>query len=43
MSSGGLNHRHSMQFELPLCHDIRNGDIGRRDAQRMYSVSANLI
>ncbi|SDG95781.1 hypothetical protein SAMN04487974_1141, partial [Pelagibacterium luteolum] len=32
-----------MQFKLQFCQDIRNGVIGRRDAQRTYSVSANLI
>ncbi|WP_246018242.1 transposase [Pelagibacterium montanilacus] len=32
-----------MQFKLQLCQDIRNGAIGRRDAQRTYSVAANLI
>jgi transposase len=35
--------RHSTQFKLQLCRDIRSGIIGRRDAQRTYSVSANLI
>ncbi|MBT1315021.1 transposase [Phocaeicola dorei] len=43
MSSRGPYRRHSMQFKLQLCQDIRNGAIGRRDAQRTYSVSANLI
>jgi len=28
---------------LQLCQDIRGGVIGRRDAQRTYGVSANLI
>jgi transposase len=28
---------------LQFCRDIRNGIIGRRDAQRTHSVSANLI
>ncbi|MFD1985548.1 transposase [Mesorhizobium newzealandense] len=32
-----------MQFKLQLCQDIRGGVIGRRDAQRTYEVSANLI
>ena len=35
--------RHSTPFKLQLCQDIRNGVIARRDAQRTYSVSANLI
>ncbi|WP_234665159.1 MULTISPECIES: methyl-accepting chemotaxis protein [Rhizobium/Agrobacterium group] len=28
---------------MQLCQDIRNGVTGRRDAQRTYCVSANLI
>ena len=28
---------------MQLCQDIRNGVIERRDAQRTYGVSANLI
>ena len=43
MTSRGPYRRHSTQFKLQLCQDIRNGVIGRRDAQRTYSVSANLI
>ena len=43
MKSRGPYRRHSTQFKLQLCQDIRNGIIGRRDAQCTYSVSANLI
>lgn len=43
MMSRGPYRRHSTQFKLQLCQDIRNGVIGRRDAQRAYNVSANLI
>ena len=43
MKSRGPYRRHSTPFKLQLCHDIRNGVIGRRDAQRTYGVSANLI
>jgi transposase len=43
MTSRGPYRRHSTRFKLQLCQDIRNGVIGRRDAQRTYSVSANLI
>lgn len=43
MKSRGPYRRHSTPFKLQLCQDIRNGVIGRRDAQRTYSVSANLI
>ncbi|WP_244655202.1 hypothetical protein [Rhizobium lusitanum] len=43
MKSRGPYRRHSTPFKLQLCQDIRNGVIGRRDAQRTYGVSANLI
>lgn len=41
--SRGPHRRHSPQFKLQLCTDIRSGAIGRRDAQRTYRLSANLI
>ena len=34
MSSRGPYRRHSAQFKLQLCHDIRTGALGRRDAQK---------
>jgi transposase len=43
MKSRGPYRRHSTPFKLQLCQDIRTGVIGRRDAQRTYDVSANLI
>jgi len=43
MKSRGPYRRHSTPFKLQLCQDIRYGVIGRRDAQRTYGVSANLI
>ena len=43
MSSRGPYRRHSAQFKLQLCHNIRSGILGRRDAQRKYALSANLI
>lgn len=43
MKSRGPYRRHSTPFKLQLCQDIRGGVIGRRDAQRTYGVSANLI
>lgn len=42
MQSRGPYRPHSTPFKLQLCQDIRNGVIGRRDAQRTYGVSANL-
>jgi transposase-like protein len=31
------------QFKLQLCSDIRSGTPGRREAQRKYGLSANVI
>lgn len=43
MRTRGPYRRNSTPFKFQLCQDIRNGVIGRRDAQRTYGVSANLI
>jgi hypothetical protein len=43
MSSRGPYRRHSAQFKLQLCQEIRSGALGRRDAQKKYSRSANLV
>ncbi|BEP68471.1 MULTISPECIES: transposase [unclassified Variovorax] len=43
MSARGPYRRHSAQFKLQLCQEIRSGALGRRDAQRKYTLSANLI
>lgn len=41
--SRGPYRSHSMQFKIQLCTDIRSGVIGRREAQRKYNISSNLI
>jgi len=43
MSSRGPYRRHTPQFRLQLCSDIRSGAVGRREAQKQYRLSANLI
>jgi transposase len=43
MSSRGLYRRHTAQFKLQLCSDIRSGALGRRDALKKHTLSANLI
>lgn len=43
MSTRGPYRRHSPQFKLQLCADIRNGKIGRCETRRSYQISANLI
>ena len=35
--------RHALQFKLQICQEIRSGQISRREAQRKYVLSANLI
>ncbi|MCI1193787.1 transposase [Calidifontimicrobium sp. SYSU G02091] len=35
--------RHAPQFKLQVCQQIRSGQITRREAQRKYTLSANLI
>ena len=43
MAARGPYRRHSAQFKLQLCHDIRSGALGRSEARRKYSLSSNLI
>ncbi|MDT8356722.1 transposase [Roseomonas mucosa] len=43
MSSRGPYRRHTPQFRLQLCHEIRSGAIGRRDAARHHNLSTNLL
>lgn len=35
--------RHAPQFKLQVCQEIRSGQTTRREAQRKYTLSANLI
>jgi transposase len=35
--------RHAAQFKLQVCREIRSGALGRRDAQKKYALSDNLI
>jgi len=35
--------RHALQLKLQVCQEIRSGQISRREAQRKYVLSANLI
>ena len=38
MSSRGPYRRHTPEFRIQLCQDIRSGAIGRRDAQEVHPV-----
>ena len=35
--------RHSPEFKLQLCREIRSGELSRRDAQLKYGLSSALI
>jgi transposase len=39
----GPYRRHSPAFKLQVCSEIRSGRLGRRDAQKKYKLSDNLI
>ena len=43
MSSRGSYRRHSSQFKIQVCQEIRSGSLSRRGAQEKYHLSANLI
>lgn len=43
MAARGQYRRHSPDFKLQLCSDIRSSKLGRREAQKAHNVSANLI
>ena len=43
MSSRGPYRRYTTEFKLRLRHEIRSGSLSRRDAQKKYALSANLI
>jgi transposase len=35
--------RHAPEFKRQVCREIRSGTLGRRDAQKKYALSDNLI
>ena len=43
MSSRGPYRRPAPELKIQLCQEIRSGALGRRDAQKKYTLSANLI
>jgi transposase-like protein len=43
MSSRGPYRRHSLEFKLQLCQEVRSGAIGRSEARRKYNLSSNLM
>lgn len=43
MASRGPYRRHSPQFKIQICSDIRSGKIGRREALKTHNLSANLM
>jgi transposase-like protein len=43
MSSKAPYRRHSPEFKLRLCRELRSGELRRKDAQVKYGLSAALI
>lgn len=43
MSKRAPYRRHSPEFKLQLCRELRSGELRRRDAQLKYGLSAALI
>ena len=43
MPSKAPYRRHSPEFKLQLCRELRSGELRRKDAQVKYSLSAALI
>lgn len=43
MASKAPYRRHSPEFKLQLCRELRSGELRRKDAQVKYSLSAALI
>jgi hypothetical protein len=43
MSVRGPYRRHSLQFKIQVCSDIRSGKVGRREALKTHNLSANLM
>ncbi|MEM4989747.1 hypothetical protein V8G57_20335 [Collimonas sp. H4R21] len=43
MSARGPYQRHGSQFKIQLCTDIRIGKLGRREALKIYNLSAKLV
>jgi transposase-like protein len=43
MTTKTPDRRHTPEFKLRLCREIRSGQLGRRDAQKKFSLSDNLI
>ncbi|GJJ03418.1 hypothetical protein RugamoR64_39560 [Duganella rhizosphaerae] len=43
MSVRGPYRRHSLQFKIQVCTDVRSGKVGRREALKTHNLSANLM
>jgi transposase-like protein len=43
MSARGPYRRHSLQFKIQICSDVRSGKIGRREAVKAFNLSPNLM
>jgi transposase len=38
-----VNRRHTLEFKVRLCQEIRSGAVGRREAGRRYRLSDQLV
>lgn len=43
MSAKRPYRRHSLQFKIQVCSDVRSGKVGRREALKAHNLSANLM
>jgi transposase-like protein len=43
MATTTPHRRHSAEFKRQVCTEIRSGALGRREAQRKYRISDNLL
>lgn len=43
MAARGPYRRHSLQFKIQICSDIRSGKLGRRKTLKTNNLSANLM
>jgi len=43
MAARGPYRRHSLQYKIQICSDVRSGKLGRREALKTHNLSANLM
>jgi len=43
VAARGPYRRHSLQFKIQICSDVRSGKLGRREVLKTHNLSANLM